>query len=163
MALHLHSFTFDAPDPQALAGFWAGVTGYQGQTVNEFVAILSGDGSLGPGLMFIKVPEDKSAKNRMHVDLGSPDLESETQRVLDLGAELVGRYDEYGVTWASFLIPRATSSASANTSRHSTDAQPVRAEGLEPPSPEGHRLLRPARLPVPPRSLAPSLPLRQLR
>jgi hypothetical protein len=29
MALHLHSITFDAADPQALAGFWAGVTGYQ--------------------------------------------------------------------------------------------------------------------------------------
>ena len=43
----------------------------QAETVNEFVAILSGDGSVGPGLMFIKVPEGKSTKNRMHVDLGS--------------------------------------------------------------------------------------------
>jgi predicted enzyme related to lactoylglutathione lyase len=105
MALHLHSITFDAADPQALAGFWAGVTGYQAATVNEFVAILSGDGSVGPGLMFIKVPEGKTAKNRMHVDLGSPDLDGETQRVLGLGAELVGRYDEYGVTWTSFRDP----------------------------------------------------------
>jgi len=82
MALHLHSITFDAADPQALASFWAGVTGYEAETVNEFVAILNGDGSVGPGLMFIKVPEGKTAKNRMHVDLGSPDLDGETQRVL---------------------------------------------------------------------------------
>jgi predicted enzyme related to lactoylglutathione lyase len=41
----------------------------------------------------------------MHVDLGAPDLEAETERVLGLGAELVGRYDEYGVTWASFRDP----------------------------------------------------------
>jgi Glyoxalase-like domain len=47
MALHLHSITFDAADPQALAGFWADVTGYQAVTVNEFVAILSGDGPSG--------------------------------------------------------------------------------------------------------------------
>jgi hypothetical protein len=63
MALHLHSITFDAADPQALAGFWADVTGYQAATVNEFVAILGGDGSVGPSLMFIKVPEGKTAKN----------------------------------------------------------------------------------------------------
>jgi predicted enzyme related to lactoylglutathione lyase len=105
MALHLHSITFDAADPQALADFWSGVTGYQAETANEFVAILGGDGSVGPRLMFIKVPEGKTAKSRMHVDLGSPDLEGETQRVLGLGAELVGRYDEYGVTWASFRDP----------------------------------------------------------
>lgn len=41
----------------------------------------------------------------MHVDLGTPDLEAEAQRVLGLGAELVGRYEEYGVRWASFRDP----------------------------------------------------------
>ena len=105
MALHLHSITFDAANPTALASFWADVTGYRAESVNDFVAILSGDGSIGPGLMFIKVPEGKTAKNRMHVDLGSPDLDGETERVLGLGAELVGRYEEYGVTWASFHDP----------------------------------------------------------
>jgi predicted enzyme related to lactoylglutathione lyase len=105
MPLHLHSITFDAADPRVLADFWANVTGYSLETANEFVAILAGDGSVGPGLMFIKVPEGKTAKNRMHVDLGTPDLEAETARVLRLGAELVGRYDEYGVTWVSFRDP----------------------------------------------------------
>jgi hypothetical protein len=40
MALHLHSITFDAGDPQVLADFWANVTGYSVETANEFVAIL---------------------------------------------------------------------------------------------------------------------------
>jgi predicted enzyme related to lactoylglutathione lyase len=105
MALHLHSITFDAADPPALARFWGEVTGYQVEFADEFIAILSGDGSVGPQLMFIKVPEGKTAKNRMHVDLGSADLEGETERVLGLGAELVGRYEEYGATWASFRDP----------------------------------------------------------
>jgi hypothetical protein len=35
------AITFDAADPQALAGFWADVSSYQAATVNEFVAILS--------------------------------------------------------------------------------------------------------------------------
>jgi predicted enzyme related to lactoylglutathione lyase len=105
MALRLHSITFDAADPQALARFWADVTGYSVTTANEFVAMVSGDGSVGPGLMFIKVPEAKTSKNRMHVDLGTLDLEAETKRVLGLGAQFVGRYEEYGVTWASFRDP----------------------------------------------------------
>ena len=62
MGLHLASITLDAADPQALAGFWAGVTGYEAETVNEFVAILSGDGSVGRGLMFIKVPRGQNGK-----------------------------------------------------------------------------------------------------
>jgi hypothetical protein len=62
MALHLHSITFDAADPPALASFWADVTGYQPETVNESVAILSGGGSVGPGLMFIKVPRGQDCQ-----------------------------------------------------------------------------------------------------
>jgi predicted enzyme related to lactoylglutathione lyase len=41
----------------------------------------------------------------MHIDLGTPDLEAEVTRVLALGADLVGRYEEFGVTWATFHDP----------------------------------------------------------
>jgi predicted enzyme related to lactoylglutathione lyase len=105
VSLHLHSVTIDAADPPALADFWAQLTGYSVEFGNEFVTILTGDGSVGPRFMFIKVPEAKTAKNRAHVDLGTPDLEAEVTRVLDLGAELVGRYDEYGTKWATFRDP----------------------------------------------------------
>jgi predicted enzyme related to lactoylglutathione lyase len=105
MPVRLHSITFDCGDPAALAGFWAGITGYRMGTVNPFVAELGGDGSVGPRMLFIKVPEGKAAKNRMHLDLGADDLEAEVDRVLGLGAELVGRYDEWGVTWATFRDP----------------------------------------------------------
>jgi predicted enzyme related to lactoylglutathione lyase len=55
--------------------------------------------------MFIKVPEPKSAKNRVHLDLGTADLDAEVQRVLALGAALVGHRDEYGITWSTFTDP----------------------------------------------------------
>ena len=109
MALRLHSVTFDCADPGALASFWAGVTGYRLETVNPFVAVLRGDGpdggDFGPRMMFIQVPEAKAAKNRVHLDLGTEDLDGEVDRVLDLGADLVGRYDEWGVVWATFRDP----------------------------------------------------------
>lgn len=105
MALHLYSITFDAADPQALANFWSDVIGYSATFADENIAIIGGDGSVGPRMMFIKVPEGKAAKNRMHVDLGTPDLEAETERVVGLGAELAGRHEQYGVTWATFRDP----------------------------------------------------------
>ena len=105
MALHLHSITFDAADPAELARFWAAVTGYEMGMANEYVSELSGDGTIGPRWLFVKVPEDKAAKNRMHLDLGTADLDGEVERVVGLGATLVGRYDEWGATWATFTDP----------------------------------------------------------
>ena len=105
MSLHLHSVTMDAADPPALADFWSKVTGYSVDTASDFFAVLTGDGSVGPRFMFIKVPEPKTAKNRAHVDFATPDLEAELTRVVGLGAELVGRYDEYGTKWATFRDP----------------------------------------------------------
>ena len=105
MALHLHSVTLDADDPVRLAEFWSRVTGYEVSLANENVAQIAGDGSVGPGFMFIKVPEPKAAKNRMHIDLGTADLDAEVDRVLGLGATLEGRYDEWGIQWATLLDP----------------------------------------------------------
>ena len=113
MPVHLRSITFDCADPPALAAFWAAVTGYPVGQANEFYADLSGDGAagrgpnptVGPGFMFIKVPEAKTAKNRVHFDLGTTDLEAEVGRILGLGAGLVGRYHEHGVRWATFTDP----------------------------------------------------------
>jgi catechol 2,3-dioxygenase-like lactoylglutathione lyase family enzyme len=113
MALRLHSVTFDCDDPAGLASFWAAVTGYQTGTVSPFYAELvgtrqgggQGGGDFGPKMMFIKVPESKAAKNRVHLDLGADVLDDEVERVLGLGAELVGRYDEWGITWVTFCDP----------------------------------------------------------
>jgi predicted enzyme related to lactoylglutathione lyase len=105
VALRLRNVTFDCADPAALAGFWAAVTGYRMGTLNPYMAELGGDDPAAPQMLFIKVPEEKSAKNRVHLDLGADDLEAEVERVLGLGAELVGRYDEWGVTWATFRDP----------------------------------------------------------
>ena len=105
MTVHLHSLTFDCADPPALAAFWAALTGYQVEVSEPWLAILTGDGSVGPRLMFIRVAETKVAKNRVHLDLGTADLEAEVARVLALGAGLVGHRQEYGITWSTFTDP----------------------------------------------------------
>ena len=69
------------------------------------MAVLTGEFSMGPRLMFLKVPEPKAAKNRVHLDLGTGDLEAEVARVLSLGAGLVGHRQEYGITCSTFTDP----------------------------------------------------------
>ena len=81
------------------------MTGYRIEEAQPWLAILTGDGSVGPRFMFIKVPEPKTAKNRVHLDLGTTELDAEVRRVLDLGATLVGHRDEYGIRWSTFTDP----------------------------------------------------------
>jgi predicted enzyme related to lactoylglutathione lyase len=99
----IHNVTFDADDPPALAAFWAAVLEREvAPGASEFVAMLTGD---APNFLFIKVPEGKTAKNRMHLDLDCPDLAAERRRVETLGATFVHEKDEWGVHWMTFTDP----------------------------------------------------------
>jgi hypothetical protein len=102
--LHL---TFDCADPGALADFWCQALGYsQTDLVGENVAeAVPPAGVQAPKLLFIKVPEPKTAKNRMHVDLAVPDRDTVVQRMLDLGATKVGEYDEWNTQWVTLRDP----------------------------------------------------------
>ena len=61
----------DAADPHRLAAFWALALRYvnePGYDDPDGASIVDPDGS-GPALGFLKVPEPKAAKNRMHIDI----------------------------------------------------------------------------------------------
>jgi hypothetical protein len=61
----------DANDPQALARFWALALGYvaeAGFDEPDNASIIDPDG-VGPAIGFLQVPEGKTAKNRMHIDV----------------------------------------------------------------------------------------------
>src|SRR2546430_1980642 len=85
--LRIGNITFDCEQPARVAEFWATALGYQiGEGGNEFLAEVSHpDGTL-PNLLFIKVPEPRAVKNRVHVDLGADDREAEITRLVGLGA-----------------------------------------------------------------------------
>ncbi|WP_228977882.1 VOC family protein [Streptomyces sp. DH12] len=95
--------TIDCSDPYRLASFWAGALG----------APLADDDHpgdpeatvLAPGvaLLFIAVPEGKSVKNRLHLDLQPQDRtrDEEVERLLALGATLLSdRRRPDGTGWA---------------------------------------------------------------
>jgi predicted enzyme related to lactoylglutathione lyase len=91
----------DCEDPDKLATFWAPALGYTNVgNAGSYVLLLPSDGE-GPQLLLQKVPEPKSAKNRMHLDFHAADIEAEAQRLMELGARRVEAecLEEHGTHW----------------------------------------------------------------
>jgi hypothetical protein len=106
MSLDLVTVTFDCADPLRVAGFWSTVLDRPVDPEStEFFAQIGDDGAGGPGWFFIKVPEGKVAKNRMHVDMKADDREKEIARLVELGATRGADHDEYGHSWTVMADP----------------------------------------------------------
>jgi catechol 2,3-dioxygenase-like lactoylglutathione lyase family enzyme len=112
MTASVHNITFDCADPYRLVGFWSQVTGFHEDPEDPNLpadqeAILIGpDGH--PNLLFIKVPEGKTVKNRVHLDLMPTDRtrDEEVERLLGLGATLVADHRRSdGSGWAVLADP----------------------------------------------------------
>jgi catechol 2,3-dioxygenase-like lactoylglutathione lyase family enzyme len=81
----------DSRDPEALAAFWADVLGWRAVPHGDgdyWVAQRAGPVGPGPVLTFVRVPEAKAGKNRLHIDLNPSgcDQAAELDRLLALGA-----------------------------------------------------------------------------
>ena len=118
--------TVDCADPQALARFWQSALHYVPQPPprghatweswlaamgvpqsewNDGASICPHEGT-GPTLYFQKVPEPKTVKNRLHLDLDiafssdpvavrMADIEAEVARLCALGATVIGRFHDH--------------------------------------------------------------------
>ena len=105
MPITVEHVTFDCANAAALAGFWAQVLETQVDAeANEFFATVNKGGD-GPALMFIQVPEKRTVKNRVHLDLATADWAAEVDRIVGLGAKRVGEFDEYGAHWVTLTDP----------------------------------------------------------
>ncbi|MGH3502479.1 MAG: VOC family protein [Nocardioidaceae bacterium] len=105
----------DCHNARELAQFWCGVLGYEVQDEDgDDVAIGSPQvpegkdrpGPVPPTLTFLKVPEGKTVKNRLHIDVNPTDRtrDEEVSRLLDLGARHadVGQGEQ---TWVVLADP----------------------------------------------------------
>jgi hypothetical protein len=93
MASVIKNVSFDARDALALATFWAAALGsdVDGDSTVE-KAFVEAAGWGGPNIWFSRVPEPKTAKNRMHLDLRAPGrMEDEVRRLERLGASVLRR------------------------------------------------------------------------
>jgi len=112
MTARPRNITFDCTDPYRLAGFWSAVTGYRedpdnGNAPADPEALLVGqDGQ--PNLLFIRVPEGKTVKNRVHLDLmpTQQTRDQEVARLLELGAAMVADHRRTdGTGWVVLADP----------------------------------------------------------
>jgi predicted enzyme related to lactoylglutathione lyase len=109
-ALEIHEITFDALDPHALAAFWAALLGREirpGDMPQDDSVLVAGVPGQ-PGLLFLRVPEGKTGKNRIHFDLWptSTRRDEQIERAAGLGAALLAdmrRAD--GTGWVVFADP----------------------------------------------------------
>jgi len=80
----------DCRDPLRQAEFWAQVLAYKLSRRNPGEFQVSDPAGVGGSLYFMKVPEPKVGKNRLHLDLvTSGSMEDEVMRLAGAGAELV--------------------------------------------------------------------------
>jgi predicted enzyme related to lactoylglutathione lyase len=109
MGVRIRNITFDCSDARTLAAFWSVVTGWHVYYDDDpDVVVAPSFPNAGTGLLFIPVPEGKSAKNRIHLDL-EPETMTRDEAVaaaVSAGATVVGdhRQDD-GSGWVTLQDP----------------------------------------------------------
>ncbi len=89
MSLEWEQTSVDARDPASLGRWWQEALRWVivNDAPDEF-EIRSAPDRL-PGLLFVRVPESKAVKNRLHLDFRPDDQRAEVERLLALGATRV--------------------------------------------------------------------------
>ncbi|MEK9809594.1 MAG: VOC family protein [Candidatus Nanopelagicales bacterium] len=89
MTLVWEQVTVDARDPQTLGWWWADALGWVVVDDSPDVVEIRPDAETLPGLLFVRVDETKTGKNRLHVDLRPDDQAAEVARFRGLGAQQI--------------------------------------------------------------------------
>jgi predicted enzyme related to lactoylglutathione lyase len=103
MGSRWHAVVVDATDPARLARWWAEVLDYR--ITYEAADETSISGAAPPGLTFVPVPEAKSIKNRLHIDLNPDNQEAEVERLVNMGARRVDVGQGGEVSWVVLADP----------------------------------------------------------
>jgi predicted enzyme related to lactoylglutathione lyase len=110
MTMRVRNLTFDCADAMTLAKFWSAMTGWNVffDDDPEVVVAPAFPNPHDVGLLFIPVPEGKTAKNRIHFDLQPTDCTRDDQvsKAVELGATIIGDFrEEDGSGWVTLADP----------------------------------------------------------
>src|SRR5436190_81920 len=89
MASRWWSLEVDCHDIRAVSRFWCEVLDYRVVFEADGEVAIARDEHTWPGLVFVPVPEEKTLKNRLHIDLNPDDQEAEVRRLEGLGARRI--------------------------------------------------------------------------
>jgi Glyoxalase-like domain len=107
--LRIQCLCIDTGDPARIASFWESALGWRRTSEEEAEVVLeppegSREDGVVPDLLFLKVPEDKIVKNRLHLDLRPGDQAAEVARLEALGAHRVD-VGQGEVSWVVMADP----------------------------------------------------------
>jgi len=109
MGIRIQAVDVDSSDPGALARFWGAVLDWRITYEEADEVVLeppagSPEEGVAPDLLFLKVPDTKAVKNRLHLDLRPEDQDAEVARLESLGARRadIGQGD---VSWVVMADP----------------------------------------------------------
>ena len=112
MNIRIQCLCIDTADPAKIAFFWEEALGWRRTFGDDDEVVLeppagSPEAGIVPDLLFLRVPEGKSVKNRLHIDLRPVDQAAEVARLEQLGARRVeiGQSAEAAHTWVVLADP----------------------------------------------------------
>ena len=105
MTLVFDEICVDAHDIHALASWWSRVTGWPAEDTDDGDVVLRAPAGQGPNWLFVRVPEGKTVKNRIHFDFRPDDQAAEVQRVVALGARHVDVGQTGDESWVVLADP----------------------------------------------------------
>ncbi len=107
MTSRIANVTVDAVDPFRLADFWKAALGWVVVEQDETGVSLAAPGTTMPALDIFKVPEAKTVKNRLHLDLRADgsSTAAELDRLMSLGATRLDVGQGGDVTWVVMADP----------------------------------------------------------
>jgi predicted enzyme related to lactoylglutathione lyase len=105
--LRVTEVVIDCADHGRVVDFWAAALGYERQAVNEqYGALVPPERGPGrPALLFQKVPEPKTAKNRVHLDFRADVMADEVARLVGLGATVIAERSLGDFSWTVLADP----------------------------------------------------------
>jgi Glyoxalase-like domain len=89
VSLRWEELVIDSRDFRKLGHWWSDAMEWSIILENEDELEIQNPDGAGPTILFINVPESKTAKNRLHLDLVPDDQEAEVERLIGLGASRV--------------------------------------------------------------------------
>lgn len=110
MEIRIQCLCIDTTDPARLAAFWQSALGWRRTFAeDDEVALEPPEGSpedgIAPDLLFLRVPEEKAGKNRLHLDLRPMDQAAEVARLEGLGAHRAEVGQGPDVSWVVMADP----------------------------------------------------------
>jgi Glyoxalase-like domain len=110
MDIRIQCLCVDTAEPRQIASFWEAALGWRRTSDEDYgVCIEPPEGSpedgVAPDILFLKVPEAKALKNRLHLDLRPKDQAAEVARLEALGARRVDVGQSAESTWVVLADP----------------------------------------------------------